>query len=365
VTITKSLALTGVQNGNSALPVIAPPVSGLVMNATGLGTFGFAGARRLGAQILVTGGATVDFSNLALDGTNGVPNCLPDPNNVLVPVGIYFQRTSGSVTQVAFKNQTNTCAYPGQGGPQGDAVLIQNNASPMQSVAVQSSSFRNFGWMAIEASASLANALVKVTADGNSLVGPGGTNGNGIALFTFSTGTVTNNSVSDALRTGDTTGYWGIITQCANNVTISGNTIGNTDTAIAVYNNSFCPTGTVGNNSVTFNTGFDSRTAGVTVCGSGNTIQNNSLNDSAHAGADLLVDPTQGCTQTNNNMVNFNSIDGGCAAVLISNGTLGNTTTPNNVVNVQSIQVNGNSCSGGFGSEGLMPRKTLPGPPQP
>jgi hypothetical protein len=366
VHITRSLTLTGVQSGNSGLPVIAPPAGGLVMNATGLNVGGFLGNARIAAQILVTGGANVNFSSLALDATNGVPNCLPDPNNAVKPVGIYFQNASGSVTQVAAKNHANACGpWPAQGGPQGDAVLIHNTTLSSPSVSVQNSTFRNFGWMAVEAAAFPPAAVANVTVDSNTLVGPGGTNGNGIAFFYAATGAITNNSISDALRTGDGTGFWGILEQCVTNLTISGNTVGNTDTAIALYNykGSICPLGNAGMSSVTSNNSFNSRTAGMQICGSNNTVQSNTLNDNGPAGAWLINDPAS--CQSDSNAVNFNSINGACAAILIGNGNIGNATTPNNIVNALNLQVTGNSCSGGFTPDDQLPRKTLPGPPQP
>jgi hypothetical protein len=331
------------------------------MNTTGLNVGGFSPGKRIAAQILITGGVTVNINGIALDATNGVNNCLPDPGNALEPVGVYFQHASGSVTNAAFKNHTNTCSYPGQGGPQGAGVLIQSSTAPAQSVTVQYSSFRNSGYMAVEASSYPTTAVQNVTMDSNTLVGPGGTNGNGLWISFATTGSITNNSISDALRTADGTGYWGIIAECASNVTISGNTIGNTDTAIALDNPSGCPSGTgVGNNIITSNYAFDSRTEGMRACGSSNAIENNTFNDNGTA----AIDFTQGC-QSKNNFAIFNSINGACAAVLVGNDASANLSAPNTIFNAKNLQLAGTSCTGGFAPDALPTAKTLPALPQP
>ncbi len=355
VRITRSLSLVGVQSGNSALPVIVPPLGGLVQNATGLNVGGFMSNNRIAAQILVTPGVTVDISRLALDGTNGVPNCLPNPANALKPVGVYFDRSSGSVTSVAAKNHLNTCV-----GPQGDSVLIQNNTTPTRTVNVTNSSFRNFGWMAVEASGFPAFGKVNVTIDSNTVVGPGITDGNGLWMSYAATGSVTNNSVADALRTGEASGFWGIIGQCVTGVTVSNNTISNTDTGIALDNPFFCPAGFgLGSNIVGYNVVSVSRTEGIRACGSNNLFQYNTLNDNAVAAIDL----TQGC-QAKNNMIVSNTVNGGCTGLLVGNDASLNTIAPNDVSNAKYVALTGDKCTGGFSPTVPTTTKTLPGPPQ-
>ncbi len=352
VRITKSLSLMGVQSGNNALPVIVPPVGGLVQNAIGLTVGGFMHGKRIAAQILVTPGITVDISNLALDATGGVASCSP-ANDALAPVGIYFQQASGSVTHVAAKNQSNTCV-----GPQGDGVLVQNGSVPSKTVTVQSSSFRNFGWMAVEASANTAGATV--TYDGNTLVGPGATDGNGLWVSYGAGGTISNNSISDALRTGDATGFWGIIGVCPSRLTVSNNMIGNTDTGIAIINNpSNCGAvyGAAGD-MITNNQVFDSATVGIQVCGSKNTVQNNNFNDSIVAAIDL----NQGCN-SNLNIATQNTVNGTCAAVLAGTDALLNLIALNDVFNAKNLLASGPSCTGGFSPVLLQPGLTKPLPP--
>jgi len=345
VRITKSLSLMGVQSGNNALPVVVPPLGGLVQNATGLAAVGgFMDSAHIAAQIFVTPGITVNFSNLALDATNGVPNC-----SALKPVGIYFQAASGSVTNVAFRNQLNTCSWPAQGGPQGDGVLVQNQFSAAPTVTVQYSSFHNFGWMAVEASAN--NGGAAITVDSNSLVGPGLSSGNGILIGYGAGGSVTNNSISNALRTGDQThladNWWGILVQCANNLNVSNNIVGNTDIGIALYNglngNPNCGGWGPAGYPVMQNQVFDSGTDGIFVCGSNSIIQNNSVRDSSRAAINFV----QTCL-AKNNVATQNVLNGACATALVGADAAGNTISPNDVFNTNFVQLSGTSCTGGF-----------------
>jgi parallel beta-helix repeat protein len=111
---------------------------------------------------------------------------------------------------------------------------------------------------------------------------------------------------------------------------ISGNTISNS--AVGIY--AGCNSNTITNNWI-FNSLYD----GVDVCGSGNTVQNNTINDSSQAGVNL----TQGCSSQNNILTN-NTIDGACTAVLTGTDAVGNTASPNTLFNTKYLQFTGNSC---------------------
>jgi parallel beta-helix repeat protein len=329
IVITKDLTIAGTQSANSGLPVIVPPPGGLLQNAVSYNvSSGFLQNSGLAAQILVNPGVTVTIRNLALDASN---------NNIsacsTVPVGIYFADSSGSVTHVAFKNQSAPCFFDGFAGllnyPQGDGIFVQSDGSLPAVVSVLNSSFHNPGWMAIHADGAGANVTIK----NNTAVGPGVTYGNGILVeYGAGAAAVANNSESNALVNGQSTGYWGILLNyCAGNSLITANTLSNTQ--IGIY-------ATCNTNTITYNWIFNSQIDGIDVCGSGNTVQNNTINDSSRAGVNLV----QGCA-AQSNLVSSNTIDGACSAVLSGTDAAGNTVGPNTLFNTKFLQLTGSSCN--------------------
>lgn len=322
VSISASVTLVGVQSGNSGLPVIVPPAGGLVHNVTALNvSSGFLQNTFIAAQILVNAGVNVTIRNIALDGSNnGIANCAG-----LVPVGIYFRDASGNVNHIAAKNQLAAC----NGSPNGDGVFVQSDGLEPTVVTIQNSSFHNDGWMAVHADGAGAGVTIK----NNTAVGPGNTGGNGILIEFGATGSVVGNVESNALATAESTGFWGVLLNCVDGGLVNNNTISNTQ--IGVYATT-C--GTQGN-TITNNQVFDSQLDGIVVCGSGNTVQGNSVNDSGRAGVNLL----QGCS-SQNNLVSNNTINGACAAVLAGTDAVTNTIGPNTVFNSKSLQLTGSSC---------------------
>lgn len=329
IIINKDLTIAGTQSGNSGLPAIVPPSGGLLQNTVSYNvSSGFLQNRGLAAQIIVTPGVTVTIRNLSLDATNSnLASCGP------VPVGIYFQDSSGSVSHVAFKNQSGPCLFSGFAGllnyPQGDGIFVQSDGSLPAVVSVLNSSFHNPGWMAIHADGAGANVTIK----NSTAVGPGVTYGNGILVESGAgAAAITNNSESNALVNGQATGYWGILLNyCAGSSLISGNTLSNTQVGIYANCNS---------NTITYNWIFNSQIDGIDVCGSGNTIQNNTINDSSQAGIDL----GQGCA-AQTNLVSDNSVNGACTAVLSGTDAVGNTVGPNTSFNTKFLQLTGTSCN--------------------
>ena len=329
IIITKDLTIAGTQSGNSGLPVIVPPPGGLLQNAVGYNvSSGFLQNRGLAAQIIVNPGVTVTIRNLALDASNNnISSCGP------VPVGIYFADSSGSVTHVAFKNQSAPCSFDGFAGvlnyPQGDGIFVQSDGSLPAVVSVLNSSFHNPGWMAIHADGAGANITIK----NNTAVGPGVTYGNGILVeYGAGAAAISNNSESNALVNGQSTGYWGILLNyCAGNSLITANTLSNTQ--VGIYAN--CNT-----NTITYNWIFNSQIDGIDVCGSGSTVQNNTINDSSQAGVNLV----QGCA-ARSNLVSNNTINGACTAILSGTDAVGNTVGPNTPFNTKFLQLTGGLCN--------------------
>lgn len=84
VVINKNLTINGIASGNSGLPTVVSPVSGLVQNATtyNVGS-GFLQNANVAVQIIVSPGRTVSFTDITLDATNNnLPDCGP------IPIGI-------------------------------------------------------------------------------------------------------------------------------------------------------------------------------------------------------------------------------------------------------------------------------------
>jgi hypothetical protein len=206
VIVTKNLTIARYQSGNSGLPVIVPPVSGLAPNTVTYNVAsGFLQNTVIAAQLIVSPGVTVTIRDIALDATNNnIPEC------GAVPVGIYFEASSGSVTHVSFKNQSNPC---GTDNPRGDGIFVQSDGVTPAVVSILNSSFHNDGWMAIHADGAGANVTIR----NNTAVGPGPTYGNGILVEGGAgAAAITNNSESNALQFGLQTGLWGVaLSGCA------------------------------------------------------------------------------------------------------------------------------------------------------
>lgn len=322
-TVDRNLTITGIQSGNSGLPVIVPPATGLAGNIVTYNVAsGFLGNAFVAAQIIVSPGVKLNISNVSLD-TSNLPNC-----NAL-PIGIYFADSSGTVNHVAFRNQNANCFNPNN--PYGDAIFVQSDGTQPASVNVLNSSFHNPGWMAVHADG--AGASVNLT--GNTAVGPGPTAGNGILIEWGATaGSITNNSISNALLNSQITGFWGILlNNCGGGSTVNNNSLSNTQYGINVI----CSNNTITNN-LTFNTQLD----GIYICGSNNTVKANTINDSGRAGVNLA----QGCSEAKNTVFN-NTINGACAGTLIGAdiSLLSNNVSGNSYFNTKYVTQVGTTCN--------------------
>ncbi len=90
MTIDKNLTLEGITVGTANQAVITSPVGGVVNNAIDP-----ASGSPVQAQIVATGGAKVNISDLVVDGTgNGLAGCSWNL------VGIYYEDASGVINHV-------------------------------------------------------------------------------------------------------------------------------------------------------------------------------------------------------------------------------------------------------------------------
>lgn len=337
ISINTSLTLKGIQSGNSGLPIIVPPPGGLRQNATGFDLpLSWYRNAALAAQIFVNSGASVNITGLALDAAGSlVTDCF------LNPVGIVYQDSSGVVDHVSAKNQVNPCTF-GNGfpNPHGDGVLVQSDGALPAVVTVENSSFDNIGLNGIDANGATAGGA-SLTAKGNSLVGPGNTQGNGIYVSQADS-TVSNNTISDALHLGEFTGYVGIISECSNTFTASNNKVSNALEGIAISSpSSYCATSAY---SVTGNVLSGMQASGIEVCGPNHIVQGNTISDVGQAGV-ILDDVAIGLScGTQAVTVSGNTIDRACAALLQGPANGANLINANVIFNSKFLRLVGTSC---------------------
>ena len=173
-----------------------------------------------------------------------------------------------------------------------------------------------------------------LTVTNNDVVGQGATTGaaeNGIQIGFGAAGTVTGNLVIDDVWAPDTISDPGdaaagilIFDSVAFQAAVKTNTVGNTQFGIALVGDSPGQGDgvTVASNKVFGTRIFD----GIDVCTNGNTIQSNTVVNSAESA--IHLDATCGSTG-NNNLVTGNTLIDACTGVLEDSGTSGNSISSN------------------------------------
>jgi Right handed beta helix region len=199
VEITIPVTLEGITADNSAQPIITPPASGFVPNATD--DYG----QTYVVQLYVNNVSDiVNVSNLTLDaeGQGVYPDCT---------IGIFYQNTSGTVNELTTRNQT----YPDCRGGRG--IYVEGGASN-PTVTVENCSVHDFNAFGIFAETNSTTSELNVTIR-NNYVNNNGAGGNyyiyvvqgatgtvtantavnspgyGIAIETYATGSVANNTL--------------------------------------------------------------------------------------------------------------------------------------------------------------------------
>ena len=311
--INKSLTLVGIASGGADAVVIYPPAGGLAAN-----TIDQRGA--VAAQILVQNATAVSISNLTVDGTGNQYNT--DDLR-----GILYQDASGTVNHVAVRNEipndTPTGIQSGQG------IMVETTGSSSAILTVQNSSVHNYNKNGIVAR--YAGAVLNAT--GNYVQGSGPISyiaQNGIELaFSGAAGAIKSNTVIDNFYIPTDSSSSDILlydaSESAGAVTVSGNTVGNSNIGIAVIS---ATAGLGDNASVTSNKIMGTSTFdAIDVCSNMNTVKSNLIFNTAQSGVHL--DASCGGTG-NSNVVTGNSIEeSACAGVLEDTGTTGNSHVPN------------------------------------
>ncbi len=377
VMINKSLTLIG--NGPTASTVVAPG-GGLSVNGKDIfGNF-------IAAQIFVEDAASVTISHMAVDGANGnVMSCGIDP------MGIYFQNSSGVITDNAVRNVLYPTGFQGCQG--GLAINVEANVgSP--AVTVSNNSVRNYDKNGITASGpGVLSGAPKVTVTGNTVVGEGAitvTAQNGIQIGYSAQGTVQNNYVVDDIYVNPPNcspsgvpqycyAASGILIYDSEFIAVAGNIVESTQFGIVPDSDS---NGDANHTVIQKNTviGTQSLYGGapglyygdaIDLCSNnnqaiGNIIYGSSM-DAIH-----LDDSCGPATTGSGNYVESNTINEACAGILIGPLSSGNTiplsgTGVNTFLNVDNtILANSDVCTPTLGPTGRSRAKHLrPSPYKP
>jgi parallel beta-helix repeat protein len=333
VVINKNLTVTGVSSGNADNPVLVIPSGGFVPNTTSLTS-----GHPIAAQILVQSPATaVTISNLAVDGSNNNLNSGCDDAPL---IGIYYQNASGRVDFVVARNQAQDAANFGCQTSAGLGIFVQSASPSTSTVAVQNSTVRGYQKNGVTGN----EGGTTVTINGNSVVGAGPTTTaqNGIQVGFGATGKVQNNTVADDDFNGDPaagTGS-GILIFDSGNITITANSVTNTQNGIAIVTDGALP---ADNNTVANNHVADTHLGdGIDLCSNNNTVTANVAFSSGQAG--IHLDSSCGSTG-NGNTVSKNTVNQACVGILLGSGTGNSFPMPNFVANVANKTLAGDVCS--------------------
>jgi hypothetical protein len=375
VVITKNFTLTGVSalgtsgaNASGANnPVITSRATGMVANANDLyDGSGIAAQIAVLTPITASSPIAVNINNLAVNGSNNlISGCGPDL------VGIYYQNASGTINHVSASNQALSADL---GGCQsGLAIFVQSGyaSGGTGAVTIQNSSVHSYQKNGITADGSGMVAAIT----GNYVVGQGATPviaQNGIQVSDGATGKVSNNTVTDDVYISPNGGPYysasGILLydsggSSAKSLTVSGNTVSNTQGGIVTYGDTY---GTADYNVITSNKVTASPAAGpylidgIDLCSNNNTATSNIVFNSSGAGIHIDSQCTESTGPSGNNTsVSTNTINDACAGVLSGNGT-GNPQSGNITYNVVQVTLPGDSCPLGLAGQRKGRLKPLP-----
>jgi hypothetical protein len=345
VMITKNLTLTGIKAGSNDAAVIVPPSGGLIQNGVDIN------GNAVAAQVFVAStSGSVTLKNLTVDGTgNNLAGCGGPTLE-----GIYYQNTSGTITDNAVRNQYQTDFADYGGCQNGLAINVESNTNN-NSVTVSSNSVRFYqknGITATGAGVGNGSPGPAVTITGNYIVGMGATAANwqdnpaaenGIQIGFGATGKVNLNTVNDNLWSLDTSSDTGdaasgILVYASDNITVTGNEVGSAQFGIVAVSDSTygaADSTTITSNKVVGTQIFDA----IDVCSNSNSVKQNVIFGSTESGVHL----DDSCGTGNSNTVTGNTINEACAGILLGTGS--NTDlTPNTFYNVTYTTLAGDSC---------------------
>jgi hypothetical protein len=161
-----------------------------------------------------------------------------------------------------------------------------------------------------------------------------GAGSNGIAIYNGASGTISTNSiinVNEPVSFPNIFGAgFGILIECAQGVTVSGNTIGDTQVGVFIESGSGCTTGNGDANTITMNKIsqthiFDA----VYVCGNYNLVQSNTINGTSEGAIRIDGTCNPGVSGYNNNF-SKNTVNEACMTSLVDPSLFGANTIGSN-----------------------------------
>jgi parallel beta-helix repeat protein len=349
VLITRNVTLTGVASGNADAAVITSPTTGVVANTSDL--YGPPPASpNVAAQILVQNAKAVNISNLTVDGSNNqIAACAPDLR------GIYYQNSSGTISEVATRNQVLPGGPSGLIGCQaGQGIFVQSSYSGAVSanVTIKNSSVSNFQKNGITIDGPKASGTVTY----NSITGQGSTTGaaeNGVQIGDGAAGSVTDNAIVDYIwapdafpDTGDAAA--GILIYASEHILVQNNIVGTTQFGIVTVTDpgsgtSVNPQGRGDYTTITSNVVINTQIFdAIDICSNDNSITGNTVFNAAESG--IHLDSTCGSTGLGNT-VTGNTINESCAGILTGTGSPSGLAAHNSFVNVVSMVSPGDVCT--------------------
>jgi len=353
ITISKNLSLQGIPNGTAAASVIVPPTGGLIQNATDPSP---ASANpSIAAQIFVQGPATVNLSNVLIDGGNNQLSGCTSPTLV----GVYYQNASGTLSSLNVRNEVLDPADAGCASGLG----MYFEANTATSITVNISTLVNFQKNGMTANGYGNGSPGPVVYFwSNEIVGRGlmaGTAQNGVQIGFGATGKMTKNVLADFVSSSSAAAT-GVLVYSSNGFNVNSNQIGNAQVGVALVSDPIF--GNADSNNVNVST-ITSAIDGVSVCSNTNVVKSNQINSATEAGVKVDTSCTEGPaggSSGNGNSITNNTINGGCAGILAGTGT-GNVSSPNSIINVFQSLVTGSTCTPPPG----MPAATTAGRPLP
>jgi parallel beta-helix repeat protein len=307
ITIAKSLILRGESGA-----VLKP--SAMVANTTSLTPPNNA----LAAIIAVDGVKDVTIEGLTIDGAdNGISSC---PAQVPVPdlFGIFYRNASGAVRDSAIRNMR---LGPGLAACRGGtAILVQSGSGGRSQVTIENNSIHDFQRNGITANE--AGSTVQIRR--NVVTGLGPTTGSvqsGIQIARGATGVVEENVVTQMISascvdvaTCGSNGNGVIIGSGSSDVRVVRNTLGSTQTGVAVFGDDNRVQGNVIFETLVFD--------GIYVEGGGNDVESNNITRSDESGIFIAGDGNR----VTNNRINE-------APIGLLDGGVGNTFAKNTILN--------------------------------
>jgi hypothetical protein len=331
VTINKSLTIRGVRSGTSDAAIIVAPAGGIVANTTSLAT-----GNPIAAQVLVTGAADVDISNLTIDGANSnISACSPNL------IGVFYRNASGTVSHLVVVNQA--LGTLDNGCQSGLGIFAQSGNGQKSVVSIEDSHVQNYQKNGITGNE--PGTTIRIVR--NTVVGQGSTTGaaeNSIQIGFGAGGRIVGNTAMDDVWAPDTISdpgdaAAGILVFASANVEVSDNTVGNTQFGIAVVSDTTsgpADGATITGNRVSATHIFD----GVDLCSNSNKVHDNVINGSDESG--IHVDSS--CGAVAGNKVNNNTINGACAGILVGTAAGANNIGDNEFFNVGHTVATGDVC---------------------